>query len=247
MLVLEADPIEDAPILDLRLRKGARRHDVRLLEAAQRRSARRRARRRARAAAARRRRGDRDPVARAPDGRPRRRRVRAGAARARGRPVAGRHRRRGPAGNPGSRQRPRAARGGGAAERRPRAERAPRERRRRPARRRAGSPRRWPTGELAALLLLQSDPLEPTRGARCGRRSRHRGGRAAGERALERAATRRRAGHVPDRRPARARERRVPRPGIRREGGHGRPPRRAHPAAATGRRAARAPRARSGR
>jgi NADH-quinone oxidoreductase subunit G len=33
VLVLEADPIEDAPILDLRLRKGIRRHGVRLVQA----------------------------------------------------------------------------------------------------------------------------------------------------------------------------------------------------------------------
>jgi NADH-quinone oxidoreductase subunit G len=33
VLVLDADPIEDMPILDLRLRKGVRRHGVRLLEA----------------------------------------------------------------------------------------------------------------------------------------------------------------------------------------------------------------------
>ncbi|HTZ62808.1 MAG TPA: NADH-quinone oxidoreductase subunit NuoG [Solirubrobacteraceae bacterium] len=34
VLVLDSDPIADAPILDLRLRKGARRHGVRLLRAA---------------------------------------------------------------------------------------------------------------------------------------------------------------------------------------------------------------------
>jgi NADH-quinone oxidoreductase subunit G len=33
VLVLETDPIDDAPILDLRLRKGARRHDVKLISA----------------------------------------------------------------------------------------------------------------------------------------------------------------------------------------------------------------------
>jgi NADH-quinone oxidoreductase subunit G len=33
VLVLDADPLEDMPILDLRLRKGARRHGLRLLEA----------------------------------------------------------------------------------------------------------------------------------------------------------------------------------------------------------------------
>ncbi|HEY5044911.1 MAG TPA: molybdopterin-dependent oxidoreductase [Solirubrobacteraceae bacterium] len=33
VLVLDADPIEDMPILDLRLRKGVRRHDMKLLEA----------------------------------------------------------------------------------------------------------------------------------------------------------------------------------------------------------------------
>jgi NADH-quinone oxidoreductase subunit G len=33
VLVLEADPIEDAPILDLRLRKGARRHGLRIVRA----------------------------------------------------------------------------------------------------------------------------------------------------------------------------------------------------------------------
>ena len=33
VLVLEADPIEDAPILDLRLRKGVRRHGMRLIQA----------------------------------------------------------------------------------------------------------------------------------------------------------------------------------------------------------------------
>ena len=31
--VLAADPIDDAPILDLRLRKGIRRHGVRLVQA----------------------------------------------------------------------------------------------------------------------------------------------------------------------------------------------------------------------
>ncbi len=33
VLVLAADPIEDAPILDLRLRKGIRRHGMRLIQA----------------------------------------------------------------------------------------------------------------------------------------------------------------------------------------------------------------------
>jgi NADH-quinone oxidoreductase subunit G len=33
VLILDADPLEDMPILDLRLRKGARRHGLRLLEA----------------------------------------------------------------------------------------------------------------------------------------------------------------------------------------------------------------------
>ena len=100
VLVLEAEPIDDAPILDLRLRKGVRRHGMRLHQASAADLLGGEARRRARAAAARRRRGDRDPVARAPDGRARRRGVRAGAARAGGHAVAGRHRRRGPAGNP---------------------------------------------------------------------------------------------------------------------------------------------------
>ncbi len=85
VLVLDADPIDDAPILDLRLRKGVRRHGMRLVQAS---AADLLSSERAgelAAAAARGRRGDRDPVGRAPDGRPRRRRGRAGAARPGGR------------------------------------------------------------------------------------------------------------------------------------------------------------------
>ena len=33
VLVLDADPVADAPILDLRLRKGVRRHGVKLVQA----------------------------------------------------------------------------------------------------------------------------------------------------------------------------------------------------------------------
>ena len=136
VLVLAADPIEDAPILDLRLRKGVRRHDMRLHEAERGGPPERRRRRRgARAAAARRRRGDRDPVARTTDRRPRRRGASASAARAGGRAVARRHRRRGPAGNPRSQQRPRPARDRSAAERGSGPERArPAGRHRRPRR-----------------------------------------------------------------------------------------------------------------
>ena len=189
VLVLAADPIEDAPILDLRLRKGARRHDVRLL--------------RATAAdlldgartaelaqeLARGGRGDRDPVARTPHGGPRRRCVRAGAARAGGHPVARRHRRRGHAGNPLCRQRPRAARGGRAAERRSRPVGARDRRRHRTARLprdRTGPRRRRARGALAA-------GVRPAEHGTAGR------GRDAHERAArpcQRRSARRRAGRA---------------------------------------------------
>ena len=81
----------------------------------------------------------------------------------------------------------------------------------------------------AGLLLLQARPA-------CQRRPA-RGGRELWERALGRASTVVAHVELPDGRPARARERRVPRAGLRREGGHDRPPGRAHPAAAAGRRA----------
>ena len=173
VLVLDADPIEDMPILDLRLRKGVRRHGMKLAVASPgassldasaaisvryapaparrsrraepprspRRTSRRlpRGRRRGRgdrAGRAAARRSDtrctaattpprgRDPLARAPDRRAARAGGRAGAARDRRDARAGRHRRRGPARNPGRVQRARPARGRGAAECRARALRA---------------------------------------------------------------------------------------------------------------------------
>ena len=137
VLVLAADPIEDAPILDLRLRKGIRRHGVRLIQAG---AADLRDGKRASELAAELReagRGGRDPLERALHRRPQRDRGRTGAARPGRDSVAGRHRRRRPAGNPGRHERPRPARGRRAAERRPWARRAPQrgERRGRPARR----------------------------------------------------------------------------------------------------------------
>ena len=236
VLVLAADPIEDAPILDLRLRKGVRRQR-RAPASGERGGPARAACGELAAAAARRRRGDRDPVARAPHGRPRGRGVRAR------RCSSWRTRCRSPR-SPGAglleipahTQRPRTARGGRAAERRSRPRRAHRDERsdepldargiaHGTGRGRAGG------GAAAAVRPAQprsSDAAPRDRPTPPGSRAR---AVAAGARAR---LDGRRARHVPDRRPARARERRVPRAGLRREGGHDRPPRRAHPAAAPG-------------
>ena len=197
-----------------------------LVQASARGPAERRARRRAGRATARGRRGGRDPVGRAPDRRPRRRRGRAGAARARRDALAGGHRRRRPARNPRRR-----ATGAACARRaccRTPGPGSPSSTARAGPRR--ARDRRGPGRGRAerALPARRADPLAP---ATCRA--------TAGElweRALERATHGRRARDVPHRRPARARRRRLPGRGLRREGGHGRPPRRAPAAAAPGHR-----------
>ncbi len=154
VLVLEADPIEDAPILDLRLRKGIRRHGMRLVQASAADLLADRGSHRAPIGAERvseltgqlRAAGDEivilwhERLTAGPDGDA----GRQGAARAGGRTVAGRHRWRGPAGNPCGRERSRSARGGRAAERRSRAVRARRSGRWRGGRPRRARHRRWP-------------------------------------------------------------------------------------------------------
>ena len=118
VLVLDCDPIRDAPILDLRLRKGVRRHGMKLE-----RCVRRGPRRCARRPSGSRRRGEElvilwgERFIAGPDGR----RARASAARPRRGAVARRDRRRRAARSSGDRQRARAARGRRAAERRRRA------------------------------------------------------------------------------------------------------------------------------
>ena len=75
-------------------------------------------------------------------------------------------------------------------------------------------------GEITALYLFETDPV------------RDHPDRALWESALRSAGPRRRPRLGPDRRPARARQRHLPGRVARREGGHGRSPRRAPPAAA---------------
>ena len=75
-------------------------------------------------------------------------------------------------------------------------------------------------GEITALYLFQTDPVRDLPDG------------AQWNRALHHAGARRRPRLGPDRGPARARQRDLPRRVLRREGGHGRPPRRPRPAPA---------------
>ena len=167
VLVLDCDPIADAPILDLRLRKGVRRHGMKLVRAGREqlldeakrddlcswlRSAHRR-------------RGGRRTLARAHEQWPRRRARRARPARP-GRDAGSRgDRRRGAARSPRPRQRPRHARGGRAPQRRTGAQRDRGDRARRARDRRCVRARRAqlpvPSADLGVDPPLKSEPTHP--------------------------------------------------------------------------------------
>ena len=239
VLVLDCDPVDDAPILDLRIRKGVRRHGVQLAVAGARPSAldpnaasvlrfapgageallvgldaalggdegnlggachgrglQRGRGARAGPAPVRRGRRHRDRLRRAAAERPARRRGRDGAAERGGAAGPGRPRRRRAARDPRLGQRARHPRG--------RLRHRARPRLRRGRGRRRGRRRR-----LGALPAARRPAARPARPRRLGGRARQ---GADGDRALVRA----------DRGGARARRRRLPRRGLRGEGGHGR-------------------------
>ena len=256
VLVVDCDPLDDAPVLDLRIRKGLRRHHTKLVVASARPTA-----LDSQAAATMR----LAPGSAAGAAGRARRRARGRRRRARRRRHGGRHERAGGArpGDVAARRRrgprdrvrrPRADRRRGARAAQPRGPaRAARQRRRRPAGDPVGAERaRHPRGRLRARARPR---LRPGRGGR-PRRPRDRRGAGLG-RAVDDLAQLRRPAALPSRpravghgardragrdrgrerahrHGARARRRRVPRRGVSGEGGHAHQRRRARAAPAAG-------------